>query len=467
VNEPDADQPDAGPPNAGPPNAEQPAAGDALERKALDQAKLALRLACANLPHISGLGRLARLKATDQVNIAAVSKSGLILIHPERFATLPLSDAAYILAHELMHLALDTHGRRGNADPLLVNFAHDYIINDILSDELGRDPPLEGLQMAGARHKSLEELVVQLSGEGSGRAQRCWSSRGGLPAGPRPEPPSPMKRALQDAGLVDPPPPPRLPKDERLLRGDLVPDELESELEPELTPQLRGQLGAKIRHAAAKAASLAKIREQMEAAEKEPSLVEADPSDAAPSDAVMQAIRDAYHTPWQLALQRWFDAVAPGERTYARPSRRGADRTDVVLPGRRREGWTMHIVLDTSGSMIDYLPHALGAIASFCEAAGVAEIHLIQCDRDVTRDEWVDPEELAEFEITGFGYSDMIPALERLDEDPSVDAALILTDGFIDYPAEPPPYRTLWVLLGEYDADFNPGYGEVIQLESP
>ena len=32
------------------------------------------------------------------------------------------------------------------------------------------------------------------------------------------------------------------------------------------------------------------------------------------------------------------DAVAPGERTYARPSRRSGDRSDVVLPGRRREG---------------------------------------------------------------------------------------------------------------------------------
>ena len=68
---------------------------------------------------------------------------------------------------------------------------------------------------------------------------------------------------------------------------------------------------------------------------------------------------------------------------YARPSRRGADRTDVVLPGRKREGWTLNIVLDTSGSMADEMPRALGAIADFCEAVGVDQVRLVQCDTAV------------------------------------------------------------------------------------
>src|SRR4051812_11635619 len=97
------------------------------------------------------------------------------------------------------------------------------------------------------------------------------------------------------------------------------------------------------------------------------------------------------------------DAVAPGPRTFSRPSRRGADRTDCVLAGRRREGWALHVVLDTSGSMVEVLPVALGALASFCETAGVAQVHVLQCDDEVTRDDWVAPEELAEYRIAGFG----------------------------------------------------------------
>jgi predicted metal-dependent peptidase len=181
----------------------------------------------------------------------------------------------------------------------------------------------------------------------------------------------------------------------------------------------------------------------------------------------MRAVRDAYHTPWELALQSWMDAVAPGPRTFARPSRRGADRTDCVLPGRRREGWALHVVLDTSGSMENILPTALGALTAFCEGAGVAQVHVLQCDEKVTHDDWVAPEELAEYRISGFGGSDMTPGLDRLSEDPEVVAALVLTDGYIDIPDQEPPFRVLWVLLGDIRHSFSPPYGETIVMVLP
>src|SRR5262249_26163224 len=160
--------------------------------------------------------------------------------------------------------------------------------------------------------------------------------------------------------------------------------------------------------------------------------------------AMTDALRSFYHPPWEAVLQQWLEAIAPGPRTYLRPSRRGADRTDVVLPGRKREGWTLHIVLDTSGSLGEELPRLLGWIAAFCEAVNVGTVHLLQCDVRVTVDEFVTPEELFHYRIAGYGGSDMSPALLRLGEDPEVEAALVLTDGYIDYPADPPPYRILW-----------------------
>ena len=107
------------------------------------------------------------------------------------------------------------------------------------------------------------------------------------------------------------------------------------------------------------------------------------------------ALRGIYRTPWQMALQTWLEGVAPGERTFARPSRRGADRHDVVMPGRKRYAWMLNVVLDTSGSMTDEIPRALGAIADFCDAAGVDEIRLVQCDTAVTSDEVLTPDALA------------------------------------------------------------------------
>lgn len=438
-----------------------------IETQAVERSKQALRLAAASLPHLAALTHLARIKPTEQVPVAAVSASGLVLVNPHLFADLPLSDAAYVLAHELMHLALDTHGRQGRADHLIANYAHDYIINDILTDELGREPPLDGLFSEGARERSFEEWIVDLSRNASTDGpRRCWGSGGGerpaYPGAPPPPSPSPMERALADAGLTEPEPPPPAPPlfDNDLLLGDLIPQSRESEFEPELAPQQRQQARQRVRKVAAKAASLSELKKKMEEAEK-PSLAV---GEAEQADAMIEALRGVYNTPWQLVLQRWMDAVAPGERTYARPSRRGADRTDVVLPGRYRQGWTMHIILDTSGSMEQYLPAALGAIAHFCESSGVADIHLVQCDTEVTRDEWLDPVGLAEFEISGFGYSDMRPAMRQLALDPEVTAALMLTDGYIDILQEAPPYQMLWVLLGEYDGSFNPPYGHVMRL---
>ena len=159
------------------------------------------------------------------------------------------------------------------------------------------------------------------------------------------------------------------------------------------------------------------------------------------------------------------EAVAPSDRSYARPSRRGANRTDVVLPGRKREGWTLHIVLDTTGSMADEVPRALGAIADFCEAIGVERIHLIQCDTAIGSDEILAPAEVARWRVTGYGGSDLTPAMQRLAEDPDVSAAIVLTDGEIAFPPEPTPYSVLWVLPAwKNPAEFNPGYGTVIPM---
>ncbi len=450
------------------PSPEQMTPEQRLVRRAVHRSLEALRLASASLPHLSGLSRLCRVKATFDVNVAAVGASGLIIVQPDLFAKMPLGDAAFILAHELMHLALDTHGRTGDTNPLLGNFAHDYIINDILCEELERDePPLGGLQMPSAREKSFEELCVELAkgASRSGDDDSCWTidpNDGLWPGAGQPPPPTAMGRALADAGLAPPQPEPQRPrpKDDRLRRGDLLSPEMEQQLEPELSPSLRKSVQERVRKAAAKAASLAELKKKMQEAQGAPT----DSTEPQRHDAMLEALHAAYDTPWQLALQRWMDAVAPGERTYARPSRRGADRGDVVLPGRRREGWTLHVILDTSGSMEAHLGRALGAIAHFCTSAGVYDIHLVQCDVEVTKDDWLEPSELDRYQIRGFGYSDMAPAMQHFREDPEITSVIMLTDGYIDILADEPPYRMLWVLLGDIDMSFRPPYGDVVYL---
>ena len=124
----------------------------------------------------------------------------------------------------------------------------------------------------------------------------------------------------------------------------------------------------------------------------------------------------------------------------------------------------LNIVLDTSGSMSDEIPRALGAIADFCDAVGVDQVRLVQCDTAMTADDCIDPAQLENFQVSGYGGSDLSPALAHLAADPAVRAAIVITDGEIDYSRDAPPYHVLWVLPQSSNAAFNPLYGRVVVM---
>lgn len=426
--------------------------------RALGVARQALQLVCANLPHLSGLAHRVRLTIDDRFPVAAITASGKLIVNSQVFCAIPLPVATYVMAHELLHLALDTHNRGHGSDHETVNYAHDYIINDMLREELLMDPPLSGLDWSGARHNSLEQVIAWMrSGERVSQETRCWNPAVSLADAPS-RTGGALSQALQDAGLVPEahvqPADPDLRLSRSLERCDVVTLDVEHELFPDELRASAEELG-ELRREGARAASLGTLRRETLG----PKLRGADPGG---DEQMMAAIRGYYRTPWEVALQRWMESVAPGQRTYVRPSRRGADRTDVVLPGRYREGWTMHLVLDTSGSMWSELPRILGAIATFCENVGVTDVHILQTDVAVHVDEFVAVEELENYRVAGFGGSDMSPGMNRLNEYPEVTAAIVLTDGHIAYPDEEPGYRVVWAVTRE--ESFSPPYGEVIYL---
>jgi predicted metal-dependent peptidase len=125
----------------------------------------------------------------------------------------------------------------------------------------------------------------------------------------------------------------------------------------------------------------------------------------------------------------------------------------------------LNVVLDTSGSMTEAIPQALGAIADFCETHAIDDIRLVQCDTAVGSDEILSPAALAQYRVSGFGGSDLSPALLKLADDVQVTAAVVITDGDIAYPDEPMPYDVLWVLPVPANPGFRPRYGHVIIMQ--
>jgi len=407
----------------------------------LEIVKAALRLACANMPHLSGLAAAVRIHMDPRVPTAGIFVSGRLLVNPNWFNTLNVKDQAFVMAHELFHLCLRTHERAIGTEPELFNWAHDYIINDILKEEMQTYIPASGLEFDGARNLSAEQIVSMI--------------RSGKVRGPKKQPRSDLAIALSKAGLLDDVEGPAT----GVGVGDVLTREQERELFPDIDPQQDVRDRQRIRSAVTKTLGLGVLKDRLDKIE---AVTRDRKQDSGSFDSVTGMLKSFYTPPWEMALQQWMEAVAPGPRSFARPSRRAGDRTDVVLPGRTREGWSLHIVLDTSGSMVSEIPRVLGTIASFCEAVNVNMIHVLQCDTAITHDDWLDPGQLAKYQIGGGGGSDMSPAMEHLAHDPEVQAVVVITDGAISFPQGPMPYQTLWALTEGYD--FKPGYGVVIPI---
>lgn len=379
-------------------------------------------------PHLAGLIQTIRPQLDRRVSAVGIFASGRLLLNPSFVESLSPRDLTFILTHELYHLTLRTHERGAGTDPVDFNHAHDFIINDMLREEMQLPRiPAGGLDWPGARLLSAEKILGEMQ-RGGLRPGAAWSV--GDPhdgSGGRP----------------------------RKREGDVLSNERERQLFPHTTGQNQADQARAVQDQAARAMSLQALLEASRGRGTE----------AAGEENAVAALRGLYRPPWELALQRWLENAAPADRSYARPSRRGANRTDIVLPGRKREGWTLHIVLDTSGSMADEVPRALGAIADFCQASGVEEVHLIQCDTEIGSDEVLAPAELHAWRVTGYGGSDLTPAMLRLAANREVGAAIVLTDGDIRYPEQPVPYRVLWVVPAWKSPEaFTPSYGKVIAL---
>ena len=424
------------------PAADSTRSSAAVEQHQLRRVHRALKLLTVPLPYLAGLAARVRVSLDERVPTMGVFASGRLVVNPAFAETLKDSELIFVLAHELLHLALRTHDRARGSHHLEFNYAHDYIINDILRIELGAQVPAGGLDMPGASKRSAEEIVLEMrrnadimptktavfAGDET-TTGRLFGPRGG---GHGPD------RGREGAGA-----------------GDVLGAQREKELFPDDVAS-QGEQTAAVRDAASASLALARAVGALKGLRGD---------ESGETSQVVTALRGLYRTPWEVVLQRWMESVAPGDRTFVRPSRRGADRSDVVIAGRRREGWMLNVIIDTSGSMTEAIPHALGAIGTFCNAVAIDRIRLLQCDVSVTSDELLSPEELTEFTITGYGGSDLTPAMERLAADPHVRAVAIITDGDIAFPAEPMPYEVLWVLPPGHSASFHPTYGRIVEMD--
>ena len=185
----------------------------AKPHNALARIEKGLRMLTVPLPHLAGLAAAVRVNIDARVPTMGVFASGRLVANPDFTARLNDNELVFVLAHELLHLALRTHERAKGSGQLEFNYAHDYIINDMLRAALGvATIPAGGLDMPGAREKSAEQIVVEMrrNGEfsishaGLGR-RRCdrWPRVRSIHIHRQPRPERQWRRARRSARARD------------------------------------------------------------------------------------------------------------------------------------------------------------------------------------------------------------------------------------------------------------------------
>lgn len=429
---------------------------EAMAAQALERAADALTDIRRYLPYLAELADSVSVEARSDVPTAAVRIDGSVFVGPSWFAALSRQEALFVMAHELWHLVLRTSERLGqDADgdaAQMMNIAHDYVINDILSHELGVDVPANGLVWKDARHLSAEQIILKLR-EMSELPEQAWDDGAmGLPGTALGALGEAMAKA---AGLEAP------RRRRRGFRRDaLGANDLRGRARSRrLAPRQRGsrEMRAVGRRALDRAA-LDSSCAALSSGRSSP--------DQPGENVIMQAAQTADRVPIELAFQRGLDLLAPPQRTYARASRRQGDRRDLVLAGRQAQGKSLYLIFDTSGSMHWHLERLVGAIQN---AATAAEIELINVIQSACSSEHEDPRDVDiqrietarfhDFEIEGYsGDTPMVSAFRRYALDPDVERIGVVTDYGELFPRIRPPFDVIWFNTGgDRFRDYEPG----------
>jgi predicted metal-dependent peptidase len=329
----------------------------------------------------------ARICEREEISVAAVDEV-LRTIYINPGPRLSEQELRFVIAHEVLHVALRHLPRRRGREPFLWNVACDFVINDwLIQMDVGQAPGLGLLHDADLRGLSAEEVYDRIASD-LRRMRKLRTLAGGQG--------DMLERRVGDLGSA----------------GNFT----------DIDEFCRTQLGKGL------------LRHEQSGRGLLPA-------------GLIEEIRALLQPPidWQVELARWFDHHFPPietRRSYARISRRQSATPDIPRPriqadSRWLEGRTFGVVLDTSGSMDRHvLAKALGAIASYAEAKDVPAVRLICCDAAAYDLGYLPAADIAQrIALKGRGGTVLQPGIDLLqhaDDFPKAGPILIITDGDCD-----------------------------------
>jgi len=172
---------------------------------------------------------------------------------------------------------------------------------------------------------------------------------------------------------------------------------------------------------------------------------------------------------WKDALREFVSSVCKGkdDSTWAKPNRRWLQH-DVYMPSTISETMGRLVVaVDTSGSITgDAINRFLSEVVGIMNNVNPELVDLLYWDSEVAGHEVYgqgDGDKLmSSTKPKGGGGTDVNAVFDYVKEKipNSLEACIILTDGYTPYPSTPPSYPVLWVMTTDVVAPF----GQIIRI---
>lgn len=173
--------------------------------------------------------------------------------------------------------------------------------------------------------------------------------------------------------------------------------------------------------------------------------------------------------PWQELLRTIvMRAASRDAHTWAKPHRRRLITQGVVLPSYTGFGaGDIVVAIDTSGSIGEHeLTAFLSETQNILDVARPSRVWVVPCDAKVheVTELAVEDDLLAnQPPLGGGGGTAFEPVFDWVDEEGIVPSALIyLTDMYGSFPENPPAYKTIWCSTSE---DMEAPFGETIHID--
>jgi len=338
-----------------------------------------------------------------------------------------------LLAHEVMHPAMQHHTRRGDRDPSLWNDAADYAINPILS-EAGFTLPgdvLNDPKFRGMTAEQIYDALNQPHGEGDADEENQHDDRTADSGQDNAE--------GAESGNGD--------GDDNDDVGEDTDTGVAHKVGAVFDAPDPAQQEAEWQVAVIQATQAAQMMGQL-------------PGGMA--QAVEQATRPRID--WKALLRRFVQQFASADYSWRMPNRRYI-AGGIYLPELRSESMPAIVVaVDTSASTASVLPIFKAELQSIVDECLPEATIVIMADAAVQRVDRFERGDTLEFNVEGLGGTDFRPVFEHVDREQVNPACLIyLTDGDGCYPDEPSDYPTLWAITSP---NRQAPWGETVTIDS-